>query len=187
MTTRQTKNLTHGSPEWKEAIERNKQVLKEQIGWGDERTVLKTLWAAIDVAVTHGSDGLSPEAVAEAKYWENYIANNIDDSVRHNYWTPLPLRFSGLTEAQLGIVRHEGNTEFTTKSDPLLYALCDYDHLFPSKGQSIANAPGEGWTYDAHWLMPRMGTGWLESYTPENMASRVLYSGRSIPRPMRSS
>ena len=30
MTTQQTKNLTHGSPEWKAAIERNKQVLKEQ-------------------------------------------------------------------------------------------------------------------------------------------------------------
>lgn len=167
MTTKQTKDLIHGSPEWKEAIERNKQVLKEQIGWGDERTVLKTLWAAIDVAVTHGSAGLSPEAIAEARYWEDYIRKNIEDSVLHNYWTTIPTRFSGLTEDQLGIVRHEGNAEATTKSDPLLYALCDYEHLFPSKGQSIANAPGEGWTYDAHWLMPRMGTGWLESYTPE--------------------
>lgn len=24
-----------------------------------------------------------------------------------------------------------------------------------------------GWTYDAHWLMPRMGTGWRQSYTAD--------------------
>ena len=39
--------------------------------------------------------------------------------------------------------------------------------FFLGNGQSIANEPGQGWNHDAHWLMPRMGTGWRQSYTAD--------------------
>lgn len=167
--TKPTQGLTHGTPEWKEAIEFNKQKLLETIGNGDERTVMKTLWATIATIVTTGAQGgMSQEAINEAKFWANEIEKNVKDSVSHRYWASgIPTSFSPLTETELGIVRHGTAGEAIIQRDQLLAALCDFDHLFPGNGQSIANEPGQGWTYDAHWLMPRMGTGWRQSYTAD--------------------
>lgn len=166
--TTPTQGLTHGSDDWKKAIESNKQKLLETIGNGDERTVMKTLWATIATIVTTGAQGgMSQEAINEAKFWANEIDKNVGDSIRHHYWDNIPTSFSPLTETELGIVRHGAAGEAIIQRDPLLAALCDFDHLFPGNGQSIANEPGQGWNYDAHWLMPRMGTGWLQSYAAD--------------------
>ena len=156
-----TQGLTHGSDDWKKAIEFNKQKLLETIGNGDERIVLKTLWAAIAAATTTGTGGLSDDAIAEAKFWANEIEKNVGDSIRHNYWDNIPTSFSPLTETELGIVRHGAAGEAIIQRDPLLAALCDYDYLFPGNGQSYINDRG------TRWLLPRMGTGWRQSYTAD--------------------
>lgn len=168
LKTKLTQGLTHGSAEWKEAIAFNKQALLDYIGGGDPRTVLKTLWAAIAVATTTGiSGGMSPEAVQEAQYWANEIDKNVGDSITHQYWDNIPTRFSPITETELGIVRHGAAGEAIIQRDPLLAALCDYEHLFPGDGESISNEPNSGRPYGAHWLLPRLGTGWLQSYTAD--------------------
>lgn len=134
--TKPTQGLTHGTPEWKEAIEFNKQKLLETIGNGDERTVMKTLWATIATIVTTGAQGgMSQEAINEAKFWANEIEKNVKDSVSHRYWASgIPTSFSPLTETELGIVRHGTAGEAIIQRDQLLAALCDFDHLFPGNG-----------------------------------------------------
>ena len=94
--TKPTQGLTHGTPEWKEAIEFNKQKLLETIGNGDERTVMKTLWATIATIVTTGAQGgMSQEAINEAIFWANEIEKNVEDSVSHRYWASgIPTSFS---------------------------------------------------------------------------------------------
>ena len=167
-TTILTQKMTHGSEEWKAAIEHNKQQLISQLGHGDERTVLKVLWGAITTIMTEGKTGGMTDAdVEEAKYWANRIATELYDAQFHHYWEgSTPLTMLPMTEATFGKIRH-GAGEVYIQQDPLLAALSDPTHLFPGKGQSIANEPGQGWQYDAHWMLPRMGTGWFESYTPE--------------------
>ena len=167
-TTILTQKMTHGSEEWKAAIEHNKQRLISQLGHGDERTVLKVLWGAITTIVTNGEiGGMSPVDVEEAKYWANRISTELYDAQFHKYWQgSTPLTMLPMDEPTFGKIRH-GAGEADIQKDPLLAALSDPTHLFPGKGQSIANEPGQGWLYDAHWMLPRMGTGWFESYTPE--------------------
>ena len=166
--TIQTKDMTHGSEEWKAAIEYNKQLLISHLGNGDERTVLKVLWGAITTIQTVGkTGGMSDADVAEAEYWADRISKELYDAKFHKYWQKdTPLTMLPMDEPTFGKIRH-GAGEADIQKDPLLAALCDPTHLFPGKGQSIANEPGQGWNYDAHWMLPRMGTGWYESYTPE--------------------
>lgn len=167
-TTILTQDMEHGSETWKAAIEHNKQRLISQLGHGDERTVLKVLWGAITTIMTEGKTGGMTDAdVEEAKYWANRIEKELFDAQFHNYWEgSTPRTMLPMTEATFGKIRH-GAGEAYIQQDPLLAALSDPTHLFPGKGQSIANEPGQGWQYDAHWMLPRMGTGWFESYTPE--------------------
>lgn len=105
-----TKEMTHGSEEWKRAIEHNKQVLLEKIGNGDARTVMKTTWASI-VAIANapkGTGGMTEDDVKEAEFWVNEIFKNVRDSIEHQYWERgFPTEFShSITEEELGIVRH---------------------------------------------------------------------------------
>lgn len=167
-TTILTQDMEHGSEEWKAAIEHNKQRLISQLGHGDERTVLKVLWGAITTIMTEGKTGGMTDAdVEEAKYWANRISTELSDAQFHKYWQgSTPLTMLPMDEPTFGKIRH-GAGEAYIQKDPLLAALSDPTHLFPGKGQSIANEPGQGWQYDAHWMLPRMGTGWFESYTPE--------------------
>ena len=167
-TTILTQDMEHGSEEWKAAIEHNKQRLISQLGHGDERTVLKVLWGAITTIMTEGKTGGMTDAdVEEAKYWANRISTELNDAQFHEYWQgSTPLTMLPMDEPTFGKIRH-GAGEAYIQKDPLLAALSDPTHLFPGKGQSIANEPGQGWQYDAHWMLPRMGTGWFESYTPE--------------------
>ena len=167
-TTILTQDMEHGSEEWKAAIEHNKQRLISQLGHGDERTVLKVLWGAITTIATNGEiGGMSRADVDEAKYWAERIRRELEDAQFHNYWEQsTPKTMLPMDEPTFGKIRH-GAGEADIQKDPLLAALSDPTHLFPGKGQSIANEPGQGWQYDAHWMLPRMGTGWFESYTPE--------------------
>lgn len=161
-TTELTQDLTHGSDEWKAVIEKNKQTLLAQIGNGDARTVMKTLWGTIAAIVTTGAQGgMNQAAIAEAQYWANEIEKSVKDSITHQYWDQIPTTFSPLTETELGIVRHGAAGEAIIQRDPLLAALCDYDYLFPGNGQSYLNDRG------LRWLLPRMGTGWRQSYTSD--------------------
>ncbi len=167
-TTILTQDMEHGSETWKAAIEHNKQRLISQLGHGDERTVLKVLWGAITTIATNGEiGGMSTADVEEAKYWAERIRRELEDAQFHNYWEKsTPKTMLPMDEPTFGKIRH-GAGEADIQKDPLLAALSDPAHLFPGKGQSIANEPGQGWQYDAHWMLPRMGTGWFESYTPE--------------------
>ena len=84
------------------------------------------------------------------------LLRKLFDAQFHNYWEGnTPLTMLPMTEATFGKIRH-GAGEAYIQQDPLLAALSDPTDLFPG-GQSIANEPGQGWQYDAHWMLPRVG------------------------------
>lgn len=161
-----TQNMTHGSDEWKAAIEHNKQALLDYIGDGDPRTVMKTLWGAINVACTGNTEGLNDEAKAGAQYWYNELHTNVETSIQKTYWDAIPTTFTvSITEAELGIVRHGAAGEAIIQRDPFLAALCNYDLLWPASGVAWDNDHSR--PMQAHWLLPTMGEGWLQSYTQD--------------------
>ena len=84
------------------------------------------------------------------------LLRKLFDAQFHNYWEGnSPLTMLPMTEATFGKIRHGAGKAYI-QQDPLLAALSDPTDLFPG-GQSIANEPGQGWQYDAHWMLPRVG------------------------------
>lgn len=148
------------SKEYKEALAYNVAMTEQLLG--GKENALKVFWAGVATWLTGGVSQYGD--TREVMYWWQYAIDGYQDSVAHNYISPLSVyAFHPMTENEIGMMLH-GNNQVITR-DPFLAALTDYEHFFANDINAMPQA------------IPRLSNAWRESYKnwDTNEVGRALW------------